>query len=91
MTDPLKLTPEECEQAIDKMVEARNGTIRQIAKGSYSQPFGWLEKVEADLRALRKLQAEAGAGRPIPIEDAVMPLPYRTPGEGMPAWLKEAT
>lgn len=61
MTDPLKLTPEECEKAIEAIVGERNKIVRLWARGGHYNSYGTLEKIHADLRSLRGLQAEAGA------------------------------
>jgi hypothetical protein len=65
MTDPLKLTPEQCEAAINAIVARRNAMIAQWADrpDTYypSNTPGLLEKIDSDLRVLRRLQGDIGA------------------------------
>jgi hypothetical protein len=85
MTDPLKLTPEQCEAAINAIVARRNAMIAQWADrpDTYypSNTPGLLERIDSDLRQLRRLQAEA---QPSPM----VPSAENT-GRFIPAFAKE--
>ena len=58
------MTPQDVENCIDRIVEYRDAII--TGTGSYSYTPGVFEKISADLRALRKIQAyDAGQSPPM--------------------------
>jgi hypothetical protein len=85
MTDPLKLTPEQCEAAINAIVARRNAMIAQWADrpDTYypSNTPGLLEKIDSDLRVLRRLQGDIGAS---PLSNGDLADLKR-----VPAWVRE--
>ncbi len=57
-----QLTAEECEKAIDAIVEKRNDLIRSWPQGTVAVlAMGKLAEAEADLRVLRRLQSDAAS------------------------------
>ena len=56
------MTPEDVEKAIDNIVAYRDGIIKRLDEngvGADNYQPGMFERIEADFRALRKIQAES--------------------------------
>lgn len=75
-----QLTPGEIEAAIDRMVAKRDAVIR----GHISWTPGDIDKIEADLRHLRRIAAEYRS-------DETPAVPGSLDNRVMPRWLREAT
>ena len=76
------MTPQDVEKAIDRIVEHRNGLITG-ANGDVYCP-GVFEKIAADLRVLRQVQANT-----IPAKEIVRTSPGHDGLYRMPAWTQE--